>query len=26
VRRIPQDILTLYRGVIEERLGWTPRP
>ena len=26
VRRIPQDIRTLYRGVIEERLGWTPQP
>jgi len=24
VRRIPRDIRTLYRGVIEERLGWTP--
>ncbi|WP_413675216.1 hypothetical protein ACEN9H_13775 [Massilia cellulosiltytica] len=24
VRRIPGDIRTLYRGVIEERLGWTP--
>jgi hypothetical protein len=26
VRRIPTDIRTLYRGLIEERLGWTPRP
>ena len=26
VRRIPDDIRTLYRGLIEERLGWTPRP
>jgi hypothetical protein len=26
VRRIPEDIRTLYRGVIEERLGWTPQP
>jgi hypothetical protein len=25
VRRIPDDIRTLYRGLIEERLGWTPR-
>ncbi len=25
VRRIPGDIRTLYRGLIEERLGWTPR-
>lgn len=24
VRRVPADIRTLYRGVIEERLGWTP--
>jgi len=24
VRRIPTDIRTLYRGLIEERLGWTP--
>jgi hypothetical protein len=24
VRRIPDDIRTLYRGVIEARLGWTP--
>ena len=23
VRRIPTDIRTLYRGLIEERLGWT---
>jgi hypothetical protein len=23
VRRIPEDIRTLYRAVIEERLGWT---
>jgi hypothetical protein len=26
VRRIPDDIRTLYRGLIEESLGWTPRP
>lgn len=26
VRRIPASIRTLYRGLIEERLGWTPVP
>jgi hypothetical protein len=26
VRRIPQDIRTLYRGLIEQRFGWMPAP